>query len=183
MLREQHLLYILSRRTIPVPAALRPPHPAAETKARLNRLKKRYRFLGAGERTGAIRFAQTVLLWKTRHWRVFVVRNSLGRTAPALSPQDANLAAQPEIPSWMGRFGRSERGPAKRSDEETHSREARVGSDRAQRRAQACRTGPPLGEYQLTALALYVGCFGCCVRQRLHCMRYSVSKLCKRLNR
>ena len=45
--------------------------------------------------------------------------------------------------SWMGRLGRSERGPAKRSAEEIHSGAARVSSDRAERRAQAWRTGPP----------------------------------------
>ena len=51
--------------------------------------------------------------------------------------------------SWMGRFGRSERGPAKRSAEEIHSGEARVGSDRAERRAQAWRTGPPPEGHQI----------------------------------
>ena len=50
--------------------------------------------------------------------------------------------------SWMGRFGRSERGPAKRSDEETHSGGARVRLRLAKRRAQACRTGPPPKELQ-----------------------------------
>ena len=50
--------------------------------------------------------------------------------------------------SWMGRFGRSERGPAKRSAEEIHSGAARVSSARTERRAQACRTGPPPGEWR-----------------------------------
>ncbi len=52
------------------------------------------------------------------------------------------------VTSWMGRFDRSERGPAKRSRAEIHSGATRVSSARTERRAQACRTGPPPGEWR-----------------------------------
>ena len=104
-----------------------------------------YRFIGAGERAGAIRFAQTVLLWRKRHWRFRVVRNSLCEGMPARLVRFWRVAKHC---GWAGSAGRSEVRPSGARRRSTRARSGRVSSDRAERRAQACRTGPPPGECQ-----------------------------------
>ena len=62
---------------------------------------------------------------------------------PRPSPAQPKRARSPGATSWLGRPGGSERGPAKRSRGEIHSTVGRVSSPRTERRAQACRVGPP----------------------------------------